>query len=287
VSLALGLATALASAIALGWGWVAQHAAAGELPRLTLRRPLRSLAVLAHHRGWLRGFAVGIVGWGLYIGALRLAPLSLVQAVSAGAIGVVALLARRHGERAGAHRRAIGLALGGLVLLALSLVGGADPGGRPGVLALAAWLAVSGAVAAGATLAGGRLAPGAGLGIAAGTLYAAGDVATKGATLGGGWLVLVPVVLAAHGTAFALLQLAFQRGRALATAGLASLLTSALPIAAGLAVYGEGVPRGAPGALRVTAFGAVVLGAALLAQGLGDAAGDERPRPVLAATAEG
>jgi len=114
-------------------------------------------------------------------------------------------------------------------------------------------------------LGGASLAPGAGLGLAAGVLYAAGDVATKSVFAGGLWLLLIVVVLAAHGAAFATLQLGFQRGRALATAGTSTLLTNALPIAAGLVVFHERLPGGAYSVLRIAAFAAVVAGAALLA----------------------
>ena len=62
------------------------------------------------------------------------------------------------------------------------------------------------------------------------------------------------------------LQLGFQRGGALQTAGTASLLTNALPIAAGIALFGEALPGGALGALRVTAFTLVTAGAAVLAR---------------------
>ena len=57
-------------------------------------------------------------------------------------------------------------------------------------------------------------------------------------------------VLASHGAAFAALQLAFQRGGALVTAGLNTLATNALPIVAGLALFHERVPGGAAGAAR-------------------------------------
>jgi hypothetical protein len=66
------------------------------------------------------------------------------------------------------------------------------------------------------------------------------------------------------GTAF--LQLGYQKGGALTVAGLATLLTNALPIAAGSVVLGEPVPLGAFGAVRIVAFVAVTLGAILLAQ---------------------
>jgi hypothetical protein len=83
---------------------------------------------------------------------------------------------------------------------------------------------------------------------------------------GGAWLFFVPALLACHGLAFIALQLGFQRGRALATAGVASLLTNALPIAGGLLVFGETLPGGALGGIRALAFAFVVVAAALLAR---------------------
>jgi hypothetical protein len=270
LSLALGLVCALGSAGALNWGWVAQHGAASALPPLALGRPLASLQLLFRHRGWLLGFTVGLGGWALYVAALALAPLSLVQAVSAGGIGALALLVQRASGTT-LHRRewlAVGVSIGGLALLGASLTGGSDTGRAASWSAVLAWLGVSGAAAA---LAAGPLARlvagGAGLGLASGILYAAGDLATKSAVGGGSRLALVPAVLAAHGLAFVCLQFAFQRGGALATAGASTLLTNALPIAGGIALFHEHVPGGLLGAVRLAAFGLVVAGAAALARG--------------------
>jgi hypothetical protein len=233
------------------------------LPPLTLRRPLASLALLFRNLRWLVGFVTGLGGWALYIAALAFAPLSLVQATAAGGIGIIALLSHRRGVSLGRREvRAVAVATAGLVLLAISLAGGTPHSAQPSVAAIVAWLAVSSGVAL--VLAGAGAA--AGLGLASGVLYAAGDVATKAAFGGGLWIVLVAVVLAAHGGAFALLQLGFQRGGALATAGTSTLLTNALPIAAGLLVFGEHLPGGAFAVARVAAFAAVVAGAALLAR---------------------
>jgi hypothetical protein len=255
LTIALGLALALASAFALNWGWLAQHGAARELPPLSLRRPLQSLRSLFGDRAWLIGFIIGLAGWVLYVAALALAPLSLVQATSAGGVGLLAALAHRRGDTVDpADWAAVGAAVAGLLLIGVSLAGGTASASRPQPLALAAWLVLSGTM---------LLARG---GVAAGTLYAAGDVATKAATFGGAWLVLVPVVLAAHGLAFVALQLGFQRGGALQTAGTASLLTNALPIAAGLALFHEHLPGGALGVLRVVGFALVVVAAAVLAR---------------------
>jgi hypothetical protein len=266
---ALGLVLALASSAALNWGYLAQHAAASSLPPLTLRHPLRSLLSLFSNVRWAVGFFAGIGGWVLYVAALALAPLSLVQACSAAGIGLLALLVNR-GHSTRLRRRewvAVWVSMGGLVLLGLSLAGGSTAGHVTSWVPVAAWIAIS-VVAAGVAAgpASVVLASGAGLGIAAGVLYAAGDVGTKAAVHGHGYLLFVPVLLACHGLAFVALQLGFQRGGALATAGLAVLLTNALPIGAGVVLFHESLPGGAFGVLRVMAFACVVAGAALLAQ---------------------
>jgi hypothetical protein len=259
VSVGAGLALALGSAFALNWGWLVQHGVVRDLPQLSLRRPLQSLRLLFAHRGWLVGFVVGLAGWAMYVAALALAPISLVQAVSAGGIGLLAALARRRGDVVGrASWVGVAAATVGLVFIAVSLAGGAITAAAPRPPALALWLAVSGVAAAVTFFARG--------GVAAGVLYAAGDVATKAAVFGGAWLVVVPVVLIAHGLAFVALQLGFQRGDALQTAGTASLLTNALPIAAGLVLFHEQLPSGALGTLRVLGF-VLVIGAAGLLSG--------------------
>jgi hypothetical protein len=128
------------------------------------------------------------------------------------------------------------------------------------------WLTVLAGIAALSSSSGLRLAAGASLGVAAGLLYAAGDIATKAATFGGVWTFLVLAMLTAHGLAFVAIQFGFQRGGALATAGTATLLTNALPIAAGLFVFHEHLPGGPLGVVRAAGFGLVVVSAAVLAR---------------------
>ena len=269
-----GLALALLSSICLSWGFFRQHGQAAGLPPLSIRRPVASLCSLFGNLGWLAGFLVGIAGWALYVAALRLAPLSLVQAVSAGGIGVLALLVVRTGGVRLRRREWAGVAaaIGGLALLGVSLAGAPSTAGHTSsAAAVGLWVGISVVVAG---LAAGPLAPrlaaGAGLGIAAGTLYAAGDVATKAAVGGGIAILFTLAVLACHGLAFVTLQLGFQRGGALATAGISTLAMNSLPIAAGTLLFAESLPAGPRGALRVIAFAAVVAGAALLARTEGD-----------------
>ena len=254
---AVGLALAVASTIAISGGYALQHDAASGMPPLSLRRPLRSLRALLVDRRWLTGFLGGIGGWALYVAALRLAPLSLVQAASAGGIAVLAV---GTGRLAAHERLGVVAAVVGLAALAASLDSHAAAGHvRP--LAVALWMSAS-LAAAGAGLV--SLPRAVGLAGAAGVLYAAGDVGTKAAVGGGLRLLFVPAVLAAHGLAFVAMQLAFQRGGRLATAGVAVLLTNALPILAGTLLFAEGLPEGWRGGARLTAFGLVLVGAVAL-----------------------
>src|SRR5262249_24613222 len=139
----------------------------------------------------------------------------------------------------------VGLAVLGLGLLGVSLAGHASNGRHGSGVAVAVWIA--GSVAAAGLATGrfpARLAGGAAFGLAAGVLYAAGDVATKAAVAGGAAVVFVAAVLACHGLAFVALQQGFQRGGALTTVGLSTLLTNALPILAGTTLFHEGLPGG-------------------------------------------
>jgi len=265
MKLAAGLVLALLSTAALSGGFYVQHSVAGDLPTLSVRRPLRSLGALFSNWLWLAGFVTGLAGWALYIVALALAPLSLVQAVSAGGVGLLALLVRLRGSPLSRRETAAVLAaVGGLLLVGLSLPAGTRSTAHTTAGPLA-WVTISVALAGAAVAAARKLRPGAGLAIAGGLLYSAGDVATK-AAVGG----LRPVVLfallvpACHGLAFCCVQLSFQRGAAMATAGVTTLLTNVLPIAAGLAVFGEVMPGGSAGILRWLGFAGAVIGATLL-----------------------
>jgi hypothetical protein len=256
---ALGLVLAVVSSVAINGGYALQHASASHLPALSLRRPLGSFKLLLRSGRWTIGFFGGIAGWLLYLAALALAPLSLVQAASAGGIAVLAIGGPRltRAERVGVFS-----ALGGLLLLALSL-GSHSPSTHGTAAAVIVWMLAS-AGAAGVSIV--VLPRGAGLGTAAGVLYAAGDVGTKAALAGGARLFFVPALLACHAVAFACLQLAFQRGGRLETAGLAVLWTNALPIVAGTVLFGESLPSGWRGAARIAAFALVLVGAVALSR---------------------
>jgi hypothetical protein len=265
MQIALALVVTLVSACLLNLGYLLEHSVASQVPPLSLRRPVASVRSLLGNRRWLTGFGSEAAGWLLYVVALALAPLSLVQAVAAGGIGILALMVARitrvpltRRERVGA-----GLSVFGLALLGLSLLGEHGEGSTPGYVAVGLWL---GASVIAALLSIAFVGGGPGWGIAAGVLFAGGDVSTKMAVSGGLTdAVFFAALIAFYGAGTAVLQAGFQRGGALTTAGLATLLTNALPIAAGMIVFAEPLPGGWVGAVRVAAFAAVVGGAVLLA----------------------
>jgi hypothetical protein len=266
--LALGLVLALLSTAALSCGVYLQHSALGSLPALALRHPLRSLSSLFTSRQWLAGFVTGLSGLALYIIALGFAPLSLVQATLAGGVGLLALLVRLGG---GSLSRldwvAVAASVGGLLLLGLSLPAGAAHAASPVWAGPVLWVLASMLLAGLAAVPGAAvLRPGAGLAAAAGLLYSAGNVATKAAVDGTSPVFLFGgLLLVCHGLAFVCLQLSFQRGTAMATAGVSALLTNVASILAGLIVFSEQMPGSAAGVLRGLGFAGAVLGAALLA----------------------
>ncbi len=267
--LSLALVITIASACLLNWGYLTEHSAASSLPPVSIKRPLHAVRLLLASRRWLTGFLAEVAGWLLYVLALALAPLSLVQAASAGGIGVLAFLVGRPGmvRLARRERIGVGVAITGLGLLGLSLARGAEQGRSSAWVPLLAWILGSLVVALLVVrLGGGLLGRGASYGAAAGILFAAGDVCTKSVVEGGSRVALAPLMLAAYAAGTLVLQMGFQRGGALTTAGLATMLTNAVPIAAGMTLYDEPLPSGAAGVARVLAFAFVIAGAVFLAR---------------------
>lgn len=267
-----------------------EHDAAAALPCLSMRRPLQSVRLLLTNRSWLTGFAMESGGFASYAAALALAPLALVQSIGAGGIGVLAYVtARVSGRRLGRRQlTGVGLSVLGLLLLAVSLAKRSGGGGRGSLAGILVWLGATAALAL-VVLWIGRRRGGLAVaeGLAGGLLFSIGDFSTKLATQGGTHFAFVVTLIIGYTLGTSLLQLGYQRGAALTVAGLATLSTNALPIAAGTIVLHEPVPSGALGAARVLAYVAVIAGAVLLAapdpstrqQAASRAAGASPPTP--------
>src|SRR5436190_11052298 len=182
-SVQLGLALALATAFSSVVGFLYKHRGALESPAVELRRPVRTSLALFRSRWYVIGLIVATASWGLHVGALSLAPISLVQSVIAGGLVLLTVTADRLFAHEVTRREWVGVALaaGGLAFLAAT-VGGTGHSAHSDyeVARLAPYVAVAalgGLVVAAVAPPGPRRGPV--LGVAAGLLWAASDTSIK------------------------------------------------------------------------------------------------------------
>jgi drug/metabolite transporter (DMT)-like permease len=71
-------------------------------------------------------------------------------------------------------------------------------------------------------------------------------------------------LIVAYGIGTSVLQSAYQRGDALTAAGTATMVTNAVPIAAGFVLFGEMLPHGMRAVLQVAAFACLMASAVAL-----------------------
>ena len=102
------------------------------------------------------------------------------------------------------------------------------------------------------------------LGLAVGLLFADGDISAKLVGYGGPWLVALASLITAYAIGTSVLQSAYQRGDALTAAGTATMVTNAVPIAAGFVLFGETLPHGTRAVLQIAAFACLVASAVAL-----------------------
>jgi hypothetical protein len=151
-----------------------------------------------------------------------------------------------------------------LALLGISLIGSHPSDRTPSAALTSAWLGASLVAAFSLTLARPRLVRTATSGLAAGLLFAVGDLSTKLLTFGGIWLVAIVPLTVGYVLGSLSLQKGFQGGDLLVTAGIASLVTNAVPIAAGIALFRQPLPNGPLLGIQLLAYALVVVSGALL-----------------------
>ena len=122
IGLLLSIATALCSIV----GFLYKHRGAVERPDVDWRRPVWSGLMLFGSRWYTLGVLIALAGWGTHVGALALAPISLVQATIAGGLVLLTVVADRFFAHEVSRREWIGVALAaaGLAFLAATLDGG-------------------------------------------------------------------------------------------------------------------------------------------------------------------
>ncbi|MDQ2675196.1 MAG: hypothetical protein M3Y34_00165 [Actinomycetota bacterium] len=273
----LGIIFAVASALAANVAVLCKHRGATLAPTVRFTHPLESAVALFRSKWWLIGFAVAAVAWGFHVIAMALAPLSMVQVVTAGGLALLALPAQRYfGIRLG-QREWAGLILSaaGLAWLAVT----AEAAESHSAYSLAALLAFEGALVAvgGILLHRGsnhddHARSGVMLGVAAGILVGVGNVSTKvltGSFATDGMLGLVSpwsiVTICAGVLAFFALARGLQIGPPIQVIALSSIAANVTAIAGGILVFGDPIGADALGIIaRAAAFTAVIAAAVLI-----------------------
>ena len=273
----IGLILALGCAAFSGLALLCKHRGAMAAPDVAMRSPLRSAAALFRSRWWAIGFGLATLGWAMHVVALSMAPLSVVQAVIAGGLALLAVPARRWFGVAVGTRDLLGLGLcaAGLSFLALT-AGHSDPHGtftgstmlafEGGTLALVGLLLFASAqrrlVSRGWVL----------LAVAAGSSLGVSDVAIKALTGLGGegplgvllspWLA---VTIVASVVAFYASARGLQDGEPVPVIASTSTAANVSTILGGIVVFGDPMPGDTVGmALQVFAFALVIVAALIV-----------------------
>jgi drug/metabolite transporter (DMT)-like permease len=287
LTIQIGILLSLACALATNLGFLLKHRGACAAPDVSLRHPVASAVGLFRSKWFAAGMLVALCAWILHVGALAMAPLSLVQALISGGLVFLTVLAERFfGCTVGTRQWAgVGLTALGLALLAVTLP---HSGGAHSGYSLAGMIAFESALLALGTFL--VLSPqldshehhGVMLGTAAGILFGVSDVAIKALTGSVGsegvlgllspWLLtcIIASVIAFYASARGL-----QKGEAVPVITLTSAAANVSAISGGILVFGDPMPNDPLGiVVQSFAFVLVVAAAALT------------PAPLRAARAE-
>jgi drug/metabolite transporter (DMT)-like permease len=275
LTLQLGILLSLFCAFATNVAFLLKHRGACAAPDVSLKHPIASAAGLFRSKWFTIGMLVALGAWTLHVLALALAPLSVVQAIIAGGLVFLTVLAERwFGFTVGTRQWAgVGLTALGLVLLAITLPqhGGAHAGySLAGMIAFESALLVIGTFLVLSKKLGSHEHHGVMLGTAAGILFGVSDVAIKALTgaVGDGvtgllspWLVtcILASVIAFYASARGL-----QKGEAVPVITLTSAAANVTAISGGILVFGDPMPSDPVGiVLQSFAFVLVIVAAAL------------------------
>jgi drug/metabolite transporter (DMT)-like permease len=232
---------------------------------IQVRHPLRSAADLFRQRWFAVGWILALFAWGLHVEAIKLAPLSSVQAVLSGGLVFLAVLAERFfGFHLGRRQWA------GVSILAVGV----------GLVRVSTRRDVS------------HRGEGLLLAVAAGVLFGVSDVAIKYLTHAHGpvfgllspWTLtaLISFVFSFYASARSL-----QIGLAIEVIAITSVAANLCAILGGILVFGEPIGSGAVGIIgRVLAFGLVIAGAALVPAPLRATSDDPAQQPAPPVEAE-
>jgi len=181
----LGILLALACALTTNVGFLYKHRGARQCAAVDIRHPLRSARALFSSKLFSLGMLIACGAWIFHVAAMSVAPLSLVQAVLAGGVVLLAVMAERMFGMSIGRRQWFGLAAmaSGLILLGATLPAAHGADSRfsiPAMIAFEGFLIVAGTLLImGPQIGAPTEHHGFMLGAASGILFGVSDVAIK------------------------------------------------------------------------------------------------------------
>ncbi|HEV2058800.1 MAG TPA: hypothetical protein VGR11_05545 [Solirubrobacteraceae bacterium] len=278
LTVGIGLLCALLSALGTNLAFLLKYKGAVAAPDVDMRHPLRSACDLFRSKWWSVGWGVAAVAFALHVVALALAPLSIGQAVLAGGLVFLAVLAERFFGFELGRRQWGGIILVAVSLSLLTLTGGGGGGGAHSTYSLVGMITFEAiAICVGVLLVLLHLTdrlpvpPGVLLGIAAGLGFGVSDVAIKalsGELDSGPAGLLSPwsaIILSAAIFSFYASARSLQIGDGVTVIAVTSVAANLSTILAGLAVFGDRLGDDAlVVGVRLSAFVLILAGAALI-----------------------
>jgi drug/metabolite transporter (DMT)-like permease len=275
MTLTLGIALALGCALTTNLGFLYKHRGACAAPEVDFRRPIWSGKQLFSSRLFAVGMGIAVISWIFHVAAMAIVPLSVVQAVLAGGIVLLAIMAERVlGARVGRRQWAgLGMTAVGLVLLGVTLPavhGAHSTFSVPGMIAFeAGFIGVGTLLIMGPRIGAPVHHHGVMLGAASGILFGVSDVAIKALTgmvgahglvgLASPWLV---VTVAASVVAFFSSAKGLQDGQAVPVIAVTSTAANVSGILGGMIVFGDPLPSSTFGIFaQIIAFALVIVAA--------------------------
>jgi drug/metabolite transporter (DMT)-like permease len=279
MTLYLGILLALACAFVANLAFFYKYRGANAVGKVDVRHPLRSGRALFSSKWFAVGMLVAAGSWGLHVGALALAPMSVVQVALAGGVVLIAVMAdRMFGFQVG-PRQWLGLWLtaAGLVMLGITLPamhGAHSHFSDAAMISFEAGLfGLGGLLIMGPRIGGPVEHHGMMLGAAAGMLFGVSDIAIKALTgivgaHGALGVLLSPwlaVALLASIVAFYASARGLQDGDAVPVIAVTGTAANIAGISGGILVFGDPMPGSAVGIVfQSLAFLLVLVAAALM-----------------------